>query len=277
VINFKIGVNRLLSFVVGYANNYYDYTGQLPPGSVGQPTYGTSLNRFEHLFTLNSRWMIQPETTLIAGYQLQWVDYNGSGNLNPAGPYQSPKSRDNITHNIYGGIEHSFLPNLSFSGRAGVQISDYYNSDQTPGGAGASQLGPFADLSLSYNYMESGVLTVGFRQSKNQTDVAANANGTLTQDEESSTLYANVNQTLTFISPKLSASLTGQYQYSQYNGGSTFNNESDQYYLFGINFTYQFTHYLSAETGYNYDLVSSDIPGRGYNRDRVYIGVTASY
>ncbi len=276
--NFNIGVTRLLSFVVGFANTFYDYTGN-PVGAPNQISYGTELNRFENQFTLNSRWAVQPETTLIFGYQFLDVDYLSVGSLQPAGfPYESPNVRNNYTHNIYGGIEHSFLPNLSFSGRAGIQISDYYNSKNIPGGdTGASDVGPFADLSLSYNYIDSGVLTVGFRQSKNQTDVGANPGGSLTQDEESSTVYASVNQTLTFLSPKLTASLSGQYQNSVYNGGSTFNNESDIYYLFGVNFSYQFTHYLSAETGYNYDLISSDIPGRGYDRNRVYIGVTAMY
>ncbi|HEX3800365.1 MAG TPA: outer membrane beta-barrel protein [Verrucomicrobiae bacterium] len=280
-LNYDLGVSRLLSFVIGYANSYYDYTGALPPGTVNTPSYATSLNRVEQTFTLNSRWMVQPETTFIAGYQLLWVDYLRGGNLTPGfvPPIQeSPQLRNNFTHNLYLGVEHSFFPNLTFSGRAGVQISDYYNSDRLPtGNTGAASIGPFADLSLSYQYIDTGSLTVGFRQSRNQTDVAANANGSLTQDQESSTVYGSVNQTLSFLSPKLVASLTAQYQNSVYEGGSTFNNEADQYYLFGANFSYQFTHYFSAETGYNYDLVSSDVPGRGYDRNRVYIGVTASY
>ena len=125
--------------------------------------------------------------------------------------------------------------------------------------------------------MENGSLTVGFRQAKNQTDVGANPNGTLTQDQESSTVYANVNQVLTPVSPNLSASVNAQYQHSIYNGGSQFNNEADDYYLVGLNFTYQFTRYISGEFGYNYTYLISDIAFRGYDRNYVYIGVTATY
>ncbi len=212
-VNFNATVTRLLGIVVGYANTFYDYTAQPAPGTV---SYGTALNRFEHQLTLNSRWTIDPETVGIFGYQFNYVDYTGHGSLQlPVFPYESPKTRNNYTHNIYVGVEHSFTSQLSFSGRAGIQISDYYNSQNAPGGrAGADDVGPFADLSLSYNYMENGSLTVGFRQAKNQTDVGGNLNGSLTQDQESSTLYAAINQTLTPLSPNLTASLNAQYQNS---------------------------------------------------------------
>jgi hypothetical protein len=49
------------------------------------------------------------------------------------------------------------------------------------------------------------------------------------------------------------------------------------FYLVGLNCQYRFNPHFSAELGYSYDLLDSDIPGRGFDRNRVYAGVTATY
>lgn len=274
-INFHAQITKLLGFVVGYANNWYDYTGQLPNQVAGDPTYGTALNRFEHLVTLDSRWTIQPETVGVFGYQFNDVDYLSEASLAPVGqPFTSPSTRDSYSHSVYVGVEHTFRSDLTFSGRAGVQVVDYY---QASPGSNPNSLGPYADLNLSYNYIDTGSLSLGFHQSKTQTVVAFDpTTGTFTADQETSTVYGSVTQTLTPLSPKLQATLTMMYQNLVYNGGG-YNNQSDTYFSLGLNFAYQFTHYFSAEFGYDYDLYSSVVPGLGYDRNRVYIGVTATY
>jgi predicted porin len=47
--------------------------------------------------------------------------------------------------------------------------------------------------------------------------------------------------------------------------------------LVGLSLQYRFTPNFSAEVGYNYDNVKSDIADRGFDRNRVYVGVTGSY
>lgn len=273
-LNLHAQPTRLLGFVIGYANSFYDYTG-LPPAGVNLPSYGTTLNRFEHLITLDSRWTINEETVGIFGYQFQAVDYLAHGSLAPAGfAYVSPESRNSYSHSVYVGVEHSMRSDWTVSLHAGAQYVDYYNE---PAGSNPSSLGPYVEASSQYTYMEGGALTVGFRHSKNQTDVGFDtATGSVTMDAESSSVYGTVEQTLSFLSPKLIGRLSAQYQTSRFNGGG-FNNAHDVFYLLGLNLTYQFTHYLSAEAGYNYDLLQSDVPGRPYDRDRVYVGVTATY
>jgi hypothetical protein len=76
--------------------------------------------------------------------------------------------------------------------------------------------------------------------------------------------------------PNLFGSLVGTYQHSTFSGGA-FDNETDNFYLVGLNFEYRFNPHLSAHAGYNYDRLNSDIAGRGFARNRVYIGVTAAY
>jgi len=97
----------------------------------------------------------------------------------------------------------------------------------------------------------------------------------IVMDEESSSVYGGITQKLSFLTPALSASLNGEYQNSRFNYGG--GGQTDNFFLLGLNLTYQFNRYLSTEVGYNYDRLESDIGGRGYDRNRVYIGVTGTY
>ena len=51
----------------------------------------------------------------------------------------------------------------------------------------------------------------------------------------------------------------------------------DRLWLVGVNLAYTFNRHFSVEAGYNYDHLDSDINGRGYDRNRYYIGLRASY
>lgn len=269
-INFHAEVTPLLGFVLGYQNTWFHYNGHnsVPTGIA---SYDTLLNRFEHLVTLNSRWHIEEQTVLILGYQFQAINYTSGG---PIGFGYQSTDRDNYTHNIYVGVEHSFRSDFSVSGRGGIQVSDYYN---TPAGTPSpDSVTPFVDVSANWTYMQDGVLTVGVRHSKNQTDVAGSGPGQLTQDQESTSVFGTITQKLTPLSPNLTGSATAEFQNSRFNGG-TANNLDDKFYLLGLNLTYQFNRYLSCEVGYNYDKLDSDLGARSYTRNRVYFGVTGAY
>jgi len=76
----------------------------------------------------------------------------------------------------------------------------------------------------------------------------------------------------------LYGSLLGTYQHSSYNGGgAAFDGQADDFFLAGVNFEYRFNPHLSAHAGYNYDRLDSDLVGRDFTRNRVYIGLTAAY
>jgi uncharacterized protein (PEP-CTERM system associated) len=78
------------------------------------------------------------------------------------------------------------------------------------------------------------------------------------------------------IQPNLYGDLILTYQDATFNGGA-YNNSTEQYFLLGLTLQYKFNANLSADAGYNYDRVSSQVPGRDYTRNRVFIGATASY
>ena len=45
----------------------------------------------------------------------------------------------------------------------------------------------------------------------------------------------------------------------------------------GVNVTYEINKFLAAEAGYNYDRLDSDVGFRSFTRNRVYVGLRASY
>jgi len=78
------------------------------------------------------------------------------------------------------------------------------------------------------------------------------------------------------IDTQAAGTVIGRWQHSIYNQG-LYNNQGLDYYSFGVNLSYGFTPHFSGEAGYNFDDVTSPIPGDKYTRSRVYLGVSASY
>jgi hypothetical protein len=111
-------------------------------------------------------------------------------------------------------------------------------------------------------------------QSRNATDtVQVNSLGQITQDQESTVVYGSINHQLT---AKLTASLVGHFQYSTYNQGQ-FDSQSAEFYNAGLNLTYAFNRHFSSDIGYNFDWYTTPVPGQDYTRNRVYLGVSATY
>ena len=92
-------------------------------------------------------------------------------------------------------------------------------------------------------------------------------------DAETTAAYLSVNQKIT---GGFTGGLLGQFQHSAFNGG-TVNGQSEDFFILGLNFAYRFNPYLSAETGYNWNKLVSDVSGRDYTRNMVYVGVRATY
>ena len=233
------------------------------------------LNRIENYISLDLQWHATPMTTFLIGYQYSQVNYTGDEPVAAVPTTVSHSgflfsdSRDNRSHYGYVGFQSTLLPNLVAAAKIGAQYTDDYNDP-----FGTTSFGPYADASLTYTYLPGCYLQLGVTHTENATDVVApDASGHITQDQESTLVFGSINH---LITPKLLASLVGSYQNSTYKDG-LYNNESDNLYSAGLNFNYAFTSHFSAELGYNYDNLTSDIPGRPYSRNRVYVGASASY
>jgi hypothetical protein len=273
---------REFSTELNYQNNFYDYqqsgatTNDIANPTPSEPGASLAglLNRVDQLVSLDFQWNIAQQTKAFIGYQFEQVNYVGDEPVAlspfvPGGVYYS-KDRDNRSHYVYVGIQHNLLANLSVSAKVGGTYTEYYNDPLS-----SPSTSPYAEVSATYTYLPGSYAQIGFSHQRNATDVInpSTTDGRITQDQESSLLYASINQ---HITQKFLATLIGSWQYSTFNEGA-FNDQSDKTYSFGLNLNYAFTKHFSAEAGYNYDNLQSSIAGRGYSRNRVYLGVAAAF
>lgn len=263
---FSAGLTEQLSALLGYSNTLYDFRDS-GPGSLS-----ALLDRMEHLATINLRWQALPSTVGLIGYQYGLSDYTGDENtfiFNPnfpaaGGPFLMSDERNSRSHYAYAGIDHSFNPQLETSIRLGAQITEYYD---LPGGD-EDDVTPYADANLTYRLTPDSVAQLGVRHSRIATDAQA-------LDQENTTVYGSFSYR---VLPPLMASLLGQYQYNTFeNGQLAFKDESENFFLLGLNLTYEINRFIAAEAGYSYDRLDSDLPFRSFTRNRVYVGLRASY
>lgn len=253
-----------------YQNVFYSYENN--GGTAADPSYTGLLDRIEQSIGLDLEWMFSRTTTGLIGYKYGQVNFTGNEPVaqNPitSAIYMSD-SRDNRSHYGYVGVQHEFLENLMGQANVGVQYTTYYNDP-----ASSSSLGPYADASLIYTYAAGSYAQIGVTQMRNATDtINVNQQGQITQDEESTVVYGSLNHPLT---PKLTGSVVGHYQYSVYHDGQ-FNSQSSEFYNLGVNLTYAFNRHFSSDLGYNFDWYTTPVPGVDYTRNRLYFGITASY
>ena len=269
-ITFDSELTRLFGVELGYDNTFFHY--QDHGGTITNfPTLGGLLDRLEHYLHIDGRWKLEPETVGVIGYRYGQVDYTGDEIVALDSvtfvPYKSDV-RNSRSHYGYVGVDHTFRPDLSGSLRAGGRFTDFYNE---PGGS--TEIGPMVSGNLAYRYAPESSVQVGVNADMSATDVISAENGSVTTSAQSVTVYGSLNHR---IMPKLYGNLTAQFQNSRFIGGSL-DNESDRYFLVGLNFEYRFNQYLAAHVGYNYDKLGSDLSNRSFDRNRVYMGVTATY
>jgi hypothetical protein len=262
---------RQFSTVLTYNNGYYDF--QQSGGNAANPSQNGLLTRLDQSIGLDFQWEVSPETVALVGYTFDFLNYWGNEVIapnptDPANPFYS-SSRNSYSHIPYVGFQHSFLPNLNVSSKVGVEITDYYNDS-----ASGNYVTPYVNSSASYTYAPGSYVQLSVVHSQNATYVIApGGNGNITQSQQSTVVSASVNHQIT---AKLTGSVIGNVQISEFNQGA-YNNQSEETYSLGANLTYAFNQHFSTELGYNFDDLQSNIPNNGYSRNRVYLGVTAAY
>ena len=258
------------SIYAGYANTIFNFDNE---------SFSILLNRMEHTPLVHLKAQLKPNTVGLIGYRFKAVDYSeDEKNL----PYSNLKAdvRDSDSHYVYAGLDHAFTPTLQGSVRLGAQFTKFVNADENPNSTIDDATNPFADANLSYGYAEGSHLQIGVKHERNRHDMAFNPNVVAKNpilDQEQTVVYASVNHRVT---AKLNASLVGHYLNGTYEGGGpTVDGQNDEYWAFGLSLDYAINPYLAAEAGYNFDDYESGIlpQFRSYDRNRVYIGLRASY
>jgi hypothetical protein len=286
-----IGVNtvwtRLFSTAFNYQNSFASYENsgatitplQLYQTSIGlvigpgvTPSLAGLLDRVSQSASLDLQWQVGKETVALVGYQIGLVNFTGNEPIafNPVtGTFYYSDSRDSLSHVGYVGAQHMFAENLTGSAKVGAQYMTYYNDPSS-----TSSLGPYLDASLVYTYTAGGYMQLGAMETRNATDtVQIDSSGHITQDQESTVVYGSINHPLT---PKLMASAVGHFQYSTFHDG-LHNNQSSQFYNLGLNLAYTFNRHISTDIGYNFDYYTTPVSSGNYTRNRLYLGITATY
>jgi len=286
----RIGANvqatSLVGFGVGYNNTLVDYEDDLniispnanPTNTISQSAL---LDRIEHSVNLDSRWTISPQTVGILGVSIARTEFLRENELidsqyigtNTVPTQTKSSSRDSRSFVVNGGVEHEFSSQLSGLFLIGGQRTEYPNKPNSE-----AKWTPWVQTSLDYQYQERTKLSVGFSHQRGATDIVAaqtNAANTVdfVLDSKVSSLYATLSHE---IAAHLTGSANARYQRSTYNGGSV-DGQTENFLLLGLGLAYQFNPNLEGNIGYNFDDLSSDSPGRNYNRNKFYVGVTAKY
>ena len=268
-IDFNLEVSELLGFNFGYNNAYYNYADD--GGNAFNPSTAGLLNRIENRFNIDSQWKLAPQTVGIIGYMYGQYLYTGDEAI---GIGLTSSARDTRSQTFYVGAQHAFAPTVTGLVKVGASYSDYYGNP-----AASSEWSPYVLASLKYQYRTTTVMDFGFSYSRSASDMAsvgvATANN-LVADTGVALLYGTVSQTLL---EHLIASARGTLQYGTYNGGGAgIDDENYLYFQLGLELTYQITPNFGAHVGYTFDDYSTDVISQSdYNRNRVYIGVTAGY
>lgn len=270
------GLTEQLSTVLGYSNSMFDYDQEDSNSPTTLDPRGTSLSslldRWEHLITANLRYQLVPSTVGVLGYQYGDVEYDNNNWLTIGVP---SAVRNNYSHYVYAGVDHEFNPQLSASIRGGAQFTEYDNGRLNTlfPNADDSVVNPFVDANANWSYGPRNYIQLGVRHARQATDLALFNVNSPTLDQEATTVYGSWNHE---VMARLTSSLLAQYQRASFEGGPA-DDESEHFLLAGVNFSYQINQFLAAETGYNFDRLDSDINGRSFTRNRVYVGVRATY
>ncbi len=271
----NFGLTQQIGLSFGYVNNWYDYE------QTGIGSRSALLDRLEHLFRVDAKYIFNPKLVGLVGYNFGINNYTGDDVIAPAFidalgvPHRALMSEDrnSYSHYAYVGADYDVSSKLRLAARLGAQYTDYNE-------IGDTAANPYADVSATYVYLPGSAVTLGVRHTRNATDIVeVDASGSPTLDQETTVLFGELTHQIT---PQLIGSLTGQYQMSTFNGGA-YDDKNESIFLVGINLEYRFNRHWSAEIGYNYDMLDSDVrdglgrEARSYDRNRVYVGVRASY
>jgi hypothetical protein len=267
VIDYDLGLTRTLALSLGYGNHWYDYEAP------GEGSRSALLDRLEHTIRADLRYQFTPKVVGVVGYNLGLSHFTGDeviarGTSSGRPVILESDDRNSVSHRVYVGTDYDLTAKLRLSARVGAQYYDY--------DLGESSFSPYADLSASYALRPGTAIEAGVLHSRNATDISSiDGEGRPTMDAETTALYAQFTHRITH---SLSGSLNAQYQHSTYEFGEN-DGDTEDLWLFGANLSYTFNRHFSAEIGYTYDLLDSNLTSgdRDYDRNRVYVGLTARY
>ncbi len=214
-------------------------------------------DRMEHTFNLENRWQVLPTTVGVLAYRFNLVEYDGL-----------PKSSH--SHFLMGGVDHKISDVWLVSARGGAEMRNFDQGDDS--------LAPYFSLNTSYSYAPNSSASLFYSHSLSLTDV-----GTYTV-QMNDTIGLNVYHAFT---PDFGLRVGSAFSWGEYDAENTIDDgawgevvaqdfgEFSMYLDAALSYT--FNEHFSAELGYIFSHLDSELPGRDYDRNRYYIGLRGTY
>src|SRR6266446_3983613 len=186
---------------------------------------GSLLNRMEHTFGEQFRYLLWPATTGAAEYRYAIIDYESA-------------PLDSTTHFLLAGLDHSFAPRLNASFRGGVELRSSESSGFQPG--------PYFESTLTYILLRGGSVIWTNQYSIEESDTVG----------VSSAPAFRTGLTLNYgLTRRLSGNLALFYVNGGNQSGGTSSSSGNTIDI-SPSLRYLITRRLSANVGYHYTSVS---------------------
>ncbi len=218
-------------------------------------------DRFEQTFIQEFRYLWRPATTAVAEYRLGLVDYDSG----------ISESRDSLSHFVLAGVDHQLGPRSRLYFRGGVEIRDYDGlGDQTV---------PYGELNIDYDLAASTVLSWANRYSIEESWVGNGYTTTAFRTglrlKHSFSQQLHFNTSIYYVYNDYEAALEGRdAERAELVGLSDFTENSVDA---TVGLEYFFTRQFSGFLNYTLTNVSSGEDLRDYSRNRVGLGLRATF
>lgn len=232
------------------------------------------LDRTEHEVRAEGTWVLDPKLVARLGYRLSVVGYTGSLVQDNLGGLFQSDLRDQTRHTVYLGADYEFSARLKASAEAGAATTVYSSQLNV-----SSLVSPYASANLTYVYAEKSYLQTGVSMDRTPTDLVGDLVNGITSDVERLSPFVGITHQIT---PRITGGAVVRYSHYTYTGGRA-DGESENFLSPQLNIDYKINQFLMATATYNYDrLMGTDTPGaplanRSFTRNRVFLGLTATY
>ena len=213
---------------------------------------------FRHDF----RYRLSPATVVTAGYRYGITLNDGSGRS------------DTNSHYLVAGVEHKISPTSAVTFRAGAQIVDPDN--------GSTRTRPFFEGAFQSSLTSQLSANLFVRYSSEDYNQGLIADGVTHRFEHNQTVRLGGKLTYA-VNPRLSLFGGVNYIYTDYDdldrSESGPGADTGEEGLLNLNagFSYQVSDNLYLTGSYNYSRADSDFDEREYDRNRVELGVQATF
>lgn len=212
---------------------------------------GAFEDRFEHTFGNEFRFLVLPTTTLVGEYRFQIIDFDVA-------------ARDSTSHFLLAGVDHTFNPRFNVSIRGGAEIRQIDNFGE--------RTSPYAESTLRYAAGERTSLAWVSRFGLEEPDVPGSP----------SRQTFRTGLTLSYaVASRITLTGSAFYQHDDNAGvlAPTFfqPNFTEDTIDLGLGVRYDINRVFAVIAGYNFTEVLSDVALREYYRNRVYLGLNATF